>query len=276
MRVATHRPLVAVQDRQIIRQLMRHLPHALIIQAEAGLDSAAVAQQLANAHPSEITVVEPRADKTMITTEQIRTMVAQLRTQAPQRRVIIFQPAETMTESAQNSLLKTLEEPGRHTHFILVTHGIQQLLSTIRSRCQTIVLHRTSRAQDAHLLAAANLTEQQRRQISFLAAGRPQLINQLVAQPTLRQRYQAIAADAKQLLAEPQAYQTVSLLARYSNDRQQALQLINVILTMIHFRLRQGDTSDQLQRLLEQVVYAEQLLRHHGNIRLALLQLVVY
>jgi DNA polymerase-3 subunit delta' len=42
------------------------------------------------------------------------------------------------TVSAANALLKSLEEPPHHTHFVLVTAQPQALLPTIRSRCQAL------------------------------------------------------------------------------------------------------------------------------------------
>ena len=56
------------------------------------------------------------------------------------RRVIIIHPAETMNANAANALLKSLEEPTPGLLFILVSHKPQQLLPTIRSRCQSFAL----------------------------------------------------------------------------------------------------------------------------------------
>jgi DNA polymerase-3 subunit delta' len=53
-------------------------------------------------------------------------------------KVFVVEQAELMTAAAQNALLKTLEEPaGRTLIVLLTTHG-NELLATIRSRCQTI------------------------------------------------------------------------------------------------------------------------------------------
>lgn len=53
-------------------------------------------------------------------------------------KVFIVEQAELMTDAAQNALLKTLEEPaGRCLIVLLTTHG-NELLPTVRSRCQTV------------------------------------------------------------------------------------------------------------------------------------------
>lgn len=53
-------------------------------------------------------------------------------------RVFVIQDAETLNDAAQNALLKTLEEPPRGTHLILVTRSLDSLLPTTRSRCQVV------------------------------------------------------------------------------------------------------------------------------------------
>ena len=53
-------------------------------------------------------------------------------------RIIIFWRADKMTEEASNMLLKTIEEPGQETVFILITEDLRRLLPTIVSRCQVV------------------------------------------------------------------------------------------------------------------------------------------
>ena len=60
-------------------------------------------------------------------------------------RIIIIWMAERMNEEASNMLLKTIEEPGNKTVFILLTDDIRRLLPTIVSRCQIINYDLTKR-----------------------------------------------------------------------------------------------------------------------------------
>lgn len=55
-------------------------------------------------------------------------------------KAVIISEAEKMTLSAQNSFLKTLEEPPAHSQIILCVQNSDQLLPTILSRCQIIKL----------------------------------------------------------------------------------------------------------------------------------------
>lgn len=53
-------------------------------------------------------------------------------------RVFLIEEAHRLNDSASNALLKTLEEPHKTTHIILITSRPASLLPTIRSRCQTV------------------------------------------------------------------------------------------------------------------------------------------
>jgi DNA polymerase-3 subunit delta' len=55
-------------------------------------------------------------------------------------RVVIIDDADTMNRSAQNALLKILEEPPKNTLLILVAHRVGALIPTIRSRAQVLNL----------------------------------------------------------------------------------------------------------------------------------------
>jgi DNA polymerase-3 subunit delta' len=56
------------------------------------------------------------------------------------RKIAIVTPADAMNERAQNTLLKTLEEPPAATTFLLISAQPDALLPTIRSRCARVQL----------------------------------------------------------------------------------------------------------------------------------------
>lgn len=53
-------------------------------------------------------------------------------------KIMIIWMAEKMNISAANKLLKLIEEPPKDTLFILITEDEEQIIQTIRSRCQTL------------------------------------------------------------------------------------------------------------------------------------------
>lgn len=57
------------------------------------------------------------------------------------KRVYILDEAHMLTRAAANALLKTLEEPPDHVHFVLATTEPYKLLDTVRSRSQRFDFH---------------------------------------------------------------------------------------------------------------------------------------
>lgn len=60
------------------------------------------------------------------------------------KKVIIIHNAEKMTAEAQNSFLKTVEEPPMGIYIILLCENLENILDTIKSRCQIYKMKRLS------------------------------------------------------------------------------------------------------------------------------------
>ena len=77
-----------------------------------------------------------------IRVDEIRALAKRLSLAAlrGRRKVAIVTPAEAINERAQNTLLKTLEEPPPATTFLLLSANPDSLLPTIRSRCARVQL----------------------------------------------------------------------------------------------------------------------------------------
>ncbi|HET7711814.1 MAG TPA: hypothetical protein VFL80_07780 [Thermoanaerobaculia bacterium] len=90
-------------------------------------------------HP-DVHLIEVTGERKLIAVEQIREVVAaaSLRPYEGRKKVFIIMSAEAVSAGGSNALLKTLEEPPRDTHFLLLTRSPDMLLPTIRSRCQAI------------------------------------------------------------------------------------------------------------------------------------------
>lgn len=88
-------------------------------------------------HP-DVLVIRP--ETAAIKIEQVRVLAREI-SSGPfegRARAFVVDDANTMTEQAQNALLKSLEEPAPTSHVLLVTGAPQALLPTIRSRCQVL------------------------------------------------------------------------------------------------------------------------------------------
>jgi DNA polymerase III subunit delta' len=88
-------------------------------------------------HP-DVMMIGVEEEASQIKIAQIRRILAMLDFQPLEGRnkIFIIDPADLMNSEAANALLKGLEEPPENSYFILVTVNVQELLLTVRSRCQ--------------------------------------------------------------------------------------------------------------------------------------------
>ena len=87
-------------------------------------------------HP-DVRVIEILAGKKEISIQQVRQLEKELnfRSFSGKKKIVILDPATLMNLSAQNALLKTLEEPPKNSLVILIATTVGGLLPTLRSRC---------------------------------------------------------------------------------------------------------------------------------------------
>ena len=113
--------------------------------------------------------------------------------------LVVLDGAEAMAEAAANALLKTLEEPGDGL-LLLITAAPEQLLTTIRSRCQMVPLGRLEPADLARVLqrcSADALTDaEDPPALVALAAGSPGALLEH------RRQWQQLPADLTQQLLQ--------------------------------------------------------------------------
>ncbi len=140
------------------------LPHALLLRGQPGLGKRRFALRLARAllcrspspedacgkcrschlvcagaHP-DLHRIEAPEDRKLIGIDRIRELIDRVALTASggAGKVVVVTPAELMTRSAANTLLKTLEEPPGDAVFLLVSDRSSLLPATVRSRCQTL------------------------------------------------------------------------------------------------------------------------------------------
>jgi DNA polymerase-3 subunit delta' len=88
-------------------------------------------------------------------------------------KIVILRRFEEANEEAANALLKTLEEPPRHTRLILTARDASLLLPTIASRCQVFALRPLAPAQiETALINQWRADPAHARLLARLAAGR--------------------------------------------------------------------------------------------------------
>ena len=150
----------------------RRLAAALICAADPpGCAACSTCRRaLGGAHPD---VIEVEPDGTFIVVAQIAELIREA-FRSPfeaERKVIIVSEADRMNETAANKLLKTLEEPADRTHFVLLTDAPEELLPTVRSRCQRIDFTALSDADVIAALTAGGVDGDEARRVARLSAG---------------------------------------------------------------------------------------------------------
>ena len=108
---------------------------------------------LAGIHPDIITVGDDGKD---ITVAQVRALRsdAYIKPNEATRKVYVLHRAQSMNQSAQNAMLKLLEEGPPYAAFLLLADNPAALLSTVRSRCEVLTLTPVTRQEALAWLSA--------------------------------------------------------------------------------------------------------------------------
>ena len=145
----------------------------------------------------------------VITVEQVRQAQATLARHAVEgrARVLVVADADRLDESAQNALLKTLEEPGERTFLLLEACRPENLLPTIHSRAQRLgVLPLAEATVRRELSARIPDRSQHHDRAVFLAGGS---LGQALAACT--EQVVQIHDLVRRALAEPERLRPVAL-----------------------------------------------------------------
>ena len=188
------------KQKEALRTMLREgrLPHALLFTGPDGIGKRMVGRVLAAAilcdaengpcghcescramqlgsHPDYLEVVPEQNGKSaaQIRIEAIRSMQTQV-SRYPvlaKRRTVLIDDADRMNEAAQNSLLKTLEEPEGPVTFILVTSARSALLDTILSRCMPVAFGMLSPQEMRSVLLRHDVPEAEAAELAALSDG---------------------------------------------------------------------------------------------------------
>lgn len=143
----------------MLRRVAVDVAKALNCLNGTGGDDCVACQRIERRTHPDVHFTEVGGERKMISVDQIRDIVAGagMRPYEGRTKVFIIDPAEALSPSGSNSLLKTLEEPARDTVFILLTRSPDLLLPTIRSRSQPIYIPGEAETNDelaAEIVAA--------------------------------------------------------------------------------------------------------------------------
>lgn len=167
--------------------------------------------------------------------EQVRDMQSQiaLRPYEGRYKVCVLDDAEALTEQAQNSMLKVLEEPPGSGVMMLIVHQPAAILPTIHSRCQVVGMHPVPASVIASWLQAERgLDPKQAALLAALSGGRSGLALELDPETVIaqrdrvaswctalrRERLKAVWPIASELEAEKDLHGWLDMMAAWFRD----------------------------------------------------------
>jgi DNA polymerase-3 subunit delta' len=301
---------------QQINQLLKtdRLPHAMLLLGNQGLGKADFASAMANAvlcqqptadrqacgqcqacqllaantHPDRYTLKPTAAENSKsknpvlsIRIDDIRVLCNKLNqtSQYGGYRVAILDQADLLTTSAANSLLKTLEEPGKNVLLLLVSARPHRLPVTIRSRCQLLRFTEPDEKQSLDWLLNNQAVQEQKLSNQFLqqalkyAHGCP-----LAAVKHLEEaeHHQILSAAMIAELSGKSALESAAKLVKFSKIKTLEAMLSWVSdLTRLHICGPEADIINELYRTKLQAraknVNTQRLFRFHEQLNFNIL-----
>lgn len=281
------KPFVHPHAEKVMAKFIASLPHAVIVSGPPGVGTATVAHFIAQAVGSPRLTVSPKKrapngtqyiedhDNGSIIIDDIRTLYDTTRGMAMSPQVFVIDFANRpMTLQAQNAFLKLLEEPRPNIHFVLATHHPEQLLPTVVSRCQRLILPPITAPQTVAMLDALAINDPVlRTRMRFIADGLPAELHRLAHDPDYYQRRVATVQDAKAML-EGTLYDKLVIIHRYKDQRALAIQLINDLIHQLRHTTRKTATP-QVIGSINRLIAAYDAIQANGNVQLHLVRAVV-
>jgi len=140
--------------------------------------------------------------------------------------LVVIHEAELMNFTAQDALLKVLEEPRNRTIFILLVKAPYLLRETIKSRCQLINFAPLNFRQSIEWLTGLGLENEKATMIALIGQGRvdimSELKNNLVVFEDKLKQWQEF-----QKIQDSPLYQRFNLIEKISQDREKTDQFLS-------------------------------------------------
>ncbi len=177
---------------------------------------------LTGIHP-DLFVAQTRGINQIIPIEEIRRLSAFLALLPfeMRQRVAILPDFERAEASAQDALLKTLEEPPAHALLLLLAREISEIHPTVLSRCQRVSLRPMPTKELAEQLCSGwDVTPKQANLLAQISGGRPGWAIRALTEPSLLERREAALATLEKCLRQTYAERFVlaEQLAKETQD----------------------------------------------------------
>lgn len=118
-------------------------------------------------------IVEFRCDRKSISVDEIRLLNMELlkKPENFKNKVILVYDADKMTNQAQNSFLKSLEDSNENIFIILIVNNIKNIISTVLSRCLLIKFDKMNISEYVKKLEGYSLVEYDLKELYYQTKG---------------------------------------------------------------------------------------------------------
>ena len=253
-------------------------PHALLLTGPVGSGLMTLAQLIASEWGSVLEIIRPESKTTGsvagISVETIRMLYDRTRSKTAKAQIVIIDDADTMNITAQNAVLKLLEEPVINVHFILTSHRPDRLLATVRSRLQTYSVPPLDDTQSLDLIKSlGQIDKTKQRQILFASGGRPAEIARLSSDEKYFEELVGRMMQAREFI-QGDSYNKLVIISKFKDSRVAALSFIETLLAVLRITLS-SNSNDEAFELVDKLLVASDAIAANGNIRLQLSAVVV-
>jgi DNA polymerase III subunit delta' len=181
--------------------------------------------------------------------------------------------AHTMSAEAQNALLKTLEEPPANTVIILISNTATSLLPTVRSRCIIITVKRPAPADLKKYFTTQGFADADIDRALLMSGGLPGLAHAILTGDDDHPMMTATATARR--IIQGTRFGRLTLVDALSKQREQAIDVCQMLQRMAHVRLQADPLAAQWQRIITVAYDAEQQLVGSGQPKLVLTNLLL-
>ena len=273
------------------------IPHAILIVGDSGYGKKTLARFLARAvlcessdrpcgmcsscrlfdssnHP-DMSIIAAESGKASISVTAVRDIISQaaIVPERSDKKVFLIEDANLLTASAQNALLKVLEEPPKSVVFILTAISRAAVLETVASRCSVLTLSAVEETEATDYIVSKTECD---REIAFKAIR--------VSHGSIGQALDIIGGSAGNaayntakkfisILQSGNQYDLLKLLLPLEKNRKETLDFYNALETIIVSVIRDCSSKTLVRRyekLYELVISHKKLLKTNPNLSLLL------
>lgn len=180
-------------------------------------------------HP-DFFFIEP--EKNIIKKGQIEEVIKNIMTKPyeSEKKIFIIDDSYKMNKEAQNSFLKTLEEPPKFAHFILISTNSRNLLPTIVSRCEVIKFFPAKKSEIVHILTTEyNKDKEKAEFISSFSRGRVGKIIQLFSSEDFFQKREKVIEIIDEIV-RGEKFKVFSFYDFFKENEEEYEEILDIIL----------------------------------------------